>query len=251
MSGTNVIDDALKNVTKILFNKDFSMMEEADWESEKTNDIVNLQLKKAWVNWMLGDVDTLIENYSKHQNGFMDTNTYNTYIEDKNNMGVLNREFLIGQSSEKLAYSLAYEIEPKLRLIKDVQRSLDKLKYFISKKNDPDYTRCAFNLNNTLQYLMSDVQPQLEQFLNVTELGNNLTNIEQTLAPNRPFGNSNNRMMSGGKRKRHRRKRRVSSTSRSVKQQSGGKRRKGRKGGKRRSSPVRRRSAKPMTKWSW
>lgn len=233
----SVVDKALKAVTPILF--DGKSPDEVNFESQNANEVVNLQLKKAWINWILGDVDSIIEKINLAE---IDGNPYYDAI-PAGEMSLNARVALTGQSSRETAYKLAYEIEPKLRMIKDVQRALEKLDYLAKNKNDPDYQRCAFNLNTTLQYLMTDVQPQLEQFLNITDIDQSLAGIEQSLVPN-PIRRTH---MFGGKRKR----RRKSSKKKKKHAQKGGKGKK--KGAKRRrGSPVRRRrSAKPVTRWSW
>lgn len=233
----SVVDKALKAVTPILFDE--KSPDEVNFESQNANEVVNLQLKKAWINWILGDVDSIIEKINLAE---IDGNPYYDAI-PAGEMSLNARVALTGQSSRETAYKLAYEIEPKLRMIKDVQRALEKLDYLAKNKNDPDYQRCAFNLNTTLQYLMTDVQPQLEQFLNITDIDQSLAGIEQSLVPN-PIRRTH---MFGGKRKR----RRKSSKKKKKHAQKGGKGKK--KGAKRRrGSPVRRRrSAKPVTRWSW
>lgn len=244
----SAIDKALKAITSILF--DGKSPSEIDFESQNANEVVNLQLKKAWINWILGDVDTIIEKINLAE---IDGKPYYDAI-PAGEMSLNARVALTGQSSRETAYKLAYEIEPKLRMIKDVQRALEKLDYLAKNKNDPDYQRCAFNLNTTLQYLMSDVQPQLEQFLNITDINQSLAGIEQSLVPN-PTRRTH---MFGGKRRRKSSKKKKH-TRKGKKEQVGGKRHK-KKGAKRRRGSrrhrgcsVRRRSAKPFNpnKVSW
>jgi len=188
------IDAALKSITQILFNKD--NVNDVDWGSQNTNDVVNLQLKKAWINWILGDVDSIVAKLNMGDE-----------IPD-GDVSLNAKMILTNESSRDLSYQLAYEIEPKLRMIKDVERSIEKLNYLVQNKNDPDYKRCAYNLDTTLQYLMADVQPQLEQFLHATEINNSLHNIEGQLVPRSPFS------MFGGGRGRRRGGRRSAKTSR-------------------------------------
>ena len=228
------IEKALKAVTPILF--DGKSYDEVDFESQNANEVVNLQLKKAWINWILGDVDSIIEKINLAE---IDGKPYYDAI-PAGEMSLNARVALTGHSSRETAYKLAYEIEPKLRMIKDVKRALEKLDYLVKNKADPDYQRCAFNLNTTLQYLMSDVQPQLEQFLNITDIDQSLAGIEQSLVPN-PIGRTH---MFGGKRHRKSSKKKKGKRTR---KQVGGKRHKKR----RRGSVRRRRSAKPVTRWSW
>lgn len=239
------IEKALNAITPILF--DGQKPDKVDWESQNANDVVNLQLKKAWINWVLGDVDNIIENINMGNATYIGNDSFNA------------RMIKTGENSSDLAYKLAYEIDPKLRMIKDVKRSLEKLDYLANNKENPDYKRCVFNLNTTLQYLMSDVQPQLEQFLNLTDINTNLAGIEDNIVQD--FEKTH--MFGGGKRKKYRKRRTSRSQSRKRKSKSPPRRRKQKRGArrkaprkkraspKRRSSPKRRRSAKPLTRWAW
>ena len=231
------VQKALEAITPILF--DGKKYSEELFESQNANEVVNLQLKKAWINWILGDVDTVIEKINLAE---IDGNPYYDAI-PASDMSLNARVVMTGQSSRETAHKLAYEIEPKLRMIKDVKRALEKLDYLVKNKNDPDYQRCAFNLNTTLQYLMTDVQPQLEQFLNITDIDQSLAGIEQSLVPN-PTRRTH---MFGGKRKR----RKSSKKGKKKHAQKGGKGKKKRGAKRRRGSVKRRRSAKPVTRWSW
>jgi len=193
------VDDALKVVVPILFNNESGLTDE-QWESENVSDVVNLQLKKAWINWILGDVDSIVEKINMGE------------TIPRADMSLNAKMILTNESSKSLSHKLAYEIEPKLRMIKDVHRSIEKLNYLVNNKNDPDYKRCAFDLNTTLQYLMSDVQPQLEQFLNMTDAQNGLAGIEQQLVANAPSV-----FHTGGKRRSRRRRRSSTKSSKSTK----------------------------------
>lgn len=243
----SAVERALKSITQILFNG--KSPDEVNFESQNANEVVNLQLKKAWINWILGDVDSVIEKINLAE---IDGKHYYKAIPE-GEMSLNARVALTSQSSRETAYTLAYEIEPKLRMIKDVQRAIEKLDYLAKNKHDPDYQRCAFNLNTTLQYLMTDVQPQLEQFLNITDIDQSLAGIEEGLiqeyARPKTSGLQQFMHMGGGKRKRRRKSSKKKKKRRKSSKKGKGKKKRGAK--RRRGSVKRRRSAKPVTKWSW
>ncbi len=228
------IELALKAITPILFEANGRGQEpnEVDWDSQNASEVVNLQLKKAWINWILGDVDTIVE---KINFGEIEGKHLHELI-PHSDMSLNAKIFLTGQSSRNTAHTLAYKIEPKLHMIKDVQRSLDKLEYLANNKNDPDYKRCAFNLNTTLQYLMTDIQPQLEQFLNITDIDTGLAGLEEGLVKEY----SSIHMKGGGHRRRRKSKKSKSKSKRKSKSKSKRKSKssKGRKTTRRRGAGV-------------
>jgi hypothetical protein len=63
-------------------------------------------------------------------------------------------------SYDKSVERLAYILLPRLKLIGELQRYMAKAQRI---KNDPDYNRCVFNMQNTLQFLIADVEPLLKQ----------------------------------------------------------------------------------------
>lgn len=104
---------------------------------------------------------------------------------------------------EKSAYELANIIRPRLELIYNLLRKKGRLErlYGANKNsNNPDLQRCFYNIDNTLNYMSSSLQPYIEQFNKMKQ-----ENPEQYwLAEKMEKANMNNKKMGGGARKRKR-----------------------------------------------
>lgn len=79
------------------------------------------------------------------------------------------------------AARLASQLKPQLLLIREVNNSIRRLK---AMKDDPDYQRCVFKLGNTLDYLVRDIEPDLQMFMNLTA-GQELLHSAQQRGPQR------------------------------------------------------------------
>lgn len=67
----------------------------------------------------------------------------------------------INESRAMSAKELAMIIKPRIEMIGYLRR---KKAYYDRLYADPDYERCIFKLNNTIDYLIKDVTPYIQQF---------------------------------------------------------------------------------------
>ncbi len=118
---------------------------------------IDYHLKKAMVNHLLGETEAQLKGNDP----------------DKGVYGAINKVYDANQES---AYRLAHIIRPRIELIYDLKRHMDKIKRVMGDPTlgmpmDPDYKRCVFKLSNTLDYLKQDVAPHVQQFLELTSPG--------------------------------------------------------------------------------
>ena len=118
---------------------------------------IDYHLKKAMVNHLLGETEAQLKGDDP----------------DKGVYGAINKVYDANQES---AYRLAHIIRPRIELIYDLKRHMDKIKRVmgdpaLGMPMDPDYKRCIFKLSNTLDYLKQDVAPHVQQFLELTSPG--------------------------------------------------------------------------------
>lgn len=116
---------------------------------------IDYHLKKAMVNHLMGETDAQLKG------------------EDKDT-GILGEVSTLYDRNVDEAYKLAFVIKPRIELIYDLMRYVNKIKRIMGDPAkgippDPDYQRCIFRLNNTLEYLKQDVAPQVQQFLELTQ----------------------------------------------------------------------------------
>jgi len=116
---------------------------------------IDYHLKKAMVSHLLGETEAQLNGDNP----------------DKGIYGNIDRVYDAQQDN---AYRLAHIIRPRIELIYDLKRHMDKIKRVMGDPSmgmpmDPDYKRCIFKLGNTLEYLKQDVGPHVQQFLELTE----------------------------------------------------------------------------------
>lgn len=75
-------------------------------------------------------------------------------------------------------HRLAYILLPRIKLINHLRKKIATLERV---RNDPDYQRCIFQLNNTLGYLIQEAEPMMEQYTSMTQLSGlgGLTGVPQ------------------------------------------------------------------------
>lgn len=115
---------------------------------------IDFHLKKAMVNHLLGETEAQLKG-------------------DDPNKGVYGEVSKLYDNAQESAYRLAHVIRPRIELIYDLKRHIDKIKRIRGDPAkgipmDPDYKRCIFKLNTTLEYLQQDVAPHVQQFLELT-----------------------------------------------------------------------------------
>lgn len=190
----NPIEEAIKILSGIKDNKKLEKLASEDNYAYQ-KELAHQGLLRAWLNYTLGSVDEYLMNVE---------NSQITYIENPDYKDSLyNKIDTLNQNSSNRIHYLAFVIEPKLRMIQDAQHKLDKLKYFNKMKNDPNYFRCALDIENTIRYLMDSVKPHLNEFISLNGISNEL---------NQP--SLNQMIMMGGARKRKHHKRKHSKGSR-------------------------------------
>lgn len=71
----------------------------------------------------------------------------------------------LNENRQRTAKELALIIKPRIEMIGYLYQKRD---YYQRLLDDPDYNRCVFNLNNTINYLIEDVRPYIQQLSGMT-----------------------------------------------------------------------------------
>lgn len=172
---------------------------------EYQKDLAYQNLLRAWLNYTIGSADEYVMKVENNQISYVENPDYAD--------GMYQRLDKLNMNSQERIHYLAFIIEPKLKMIRDAQHTLEKLQYFNKMKNDPNFMKCTLDLENSIRYLMDNVKPHLTEFLSLNGITNDLNTI--------PTMGGLNGILMGGARKRKHKKNKHSKKNKSHSQEGG------------------------------